>query len=78
MPHNNEKQAMVPKRGKKIPNSCGTAPGVLFEDGGCTAILMPGVPHEMREMFERSVRGHPDADGGRRNRLDHAACLRPG
>ena len=57
MPHNNEKQAMVPKHGEKIPNSCGTAPGVLFRDGGCTAILMPGVPHEMREMFERSVRG---------------------
>ncbi len=57
MPHNNEKQAMVPKRGEKIENTCGTAPGVLFRDEGCTAILMPGVPHEMRTMFERSVRG---------------------
>ncbi len=57
MPHNNEKQAMVPRRGQKIENTCGTAPGVLFRDEGCTAILMPGVPHEMRAMFERSVRG---------------------
>ncbi|MDK2813974.1 MAG: nicotinamide-nucleotide amidase [Clostridiales bacterium] len=57
MPHNNEKQAMVPKHGEKIENTCGTAPGAVFHQNGKTAILMPGPPREMRAMFEHSVRG---------------------
>jgi len=56
MPHNNVKQAMVPKRGQKLPNSCGTAPGAVFVDGDRTAVLMPGVPSEMTAMFAQSVR----------------------
>lgn len=53
---NNRKQAMVPAHGKKIPNTCGTAPGVWFEQNGKMAVLMPGVPHEMKEMWRQGVR----------------------
>ncbi len=53
---NNRKQAMVPTNGRKIPNSCGTAPGAWFQQGGKYAVLMPGVPREMRLMWAQSVR----------------------
>lgn len=55
MTPNNRKQAMVPVRGQKLPNSQGTAPGAWFEDDGCLAILMPGVPWEMEAMWKEQV-----------------------
>lgn len=54
---NNRKQAMVPVHGHKIVNHHGTAPGAWFEQDGHCAVLMPGVPHEMKAMWEESVRG---------------------
>lgn len=53
---NNRKQAMVPVHGRKIENRCGTAPGAWFEQDGRYAVLMPGVPHEMRCMWAEQVR----------------------
>ena len=53
---NNRKQAMVPTRGHKIINNHGTAPGAWFEQDGHCAVLMPGVPHEMKAMWTESVR----------------------
>ena len=53
---NNRKQAMVPVHGRKIVNHHGTAPGAWFELDGHCAVLMPGVPHEMKAMWEESVR----------------------
>jgi nicotinamide-nucleotide amidase len=53
---NNRKQAMVPTIGHKIPNPHGTAPGVWFIEGDRQAILMPGVPREMKAMWEEQVR----------------------
>ena len=53
---NNRKQAMVPTVGHKIVNHHGTAPGAWFEQDGHCAVLMPGVPHEMKAMWEESVR----------------------
>ena len=53
---NNRKQAMVPVHGHKIINNHGTAPGAWFEQDGHCAVLMPGVPHEMKAMWEESVR----------------------
>ena len=53
---NNRKQAMVPVHGQKIENRCGTAPGAWFEQEGRYAVLMPGVPHEMRRMWAEQVR----------------------
>lgn len=54
-PKNNEKQAMVPVRGKKLPNENGTAPGVWFEDGACRAVLLPGPPHELMPLWDSQV-----------------------
>ena len=53
---NNRKQAMVPVPGHKVVNHHGTAPGAWFEQDGHCAVLMPGVPHEMKAMWEESVR----------------------
>ncbi len=55
MPPNNIKQAYLPADGVIIPNNNGTAPGCIMEDGGCTAILLPGPPSEMKPMFEETV-----------------------
>lgn len=52
---NNWKQAMVPKEAKVIDNHNGTAPGLILEENGKTAILLPGPPNEIRPMFERDV-----------------------
>ena len=53
---NNRKQAMVPVHGKKIVNHHGTAPGAWFEQDGRCAVLMPGVPREMKAMWAESIR----------------------
>ena len=53
---NNRKQAMVPVKGHKIINHHGTAPGAWFEQEGRCAVLMPGVPSEMKAMWNESVR----------------------
>ena len=50
-PDNNEKQAMVPTRGKKLPNRNGTAPGVWLERDGRVLIQLPGPPRECLPMF---------------------------
>ena len=61
MPERNQRQAERPEHAFALPNSCGTAPGVLMRvtkpDGGeCLFAAMPGVPAEMRPMFEKQVR----------------------
>ena len=55
-PPNNRKQAMVPVHGRKIVNHHGTAPGAWFEQDGRCAVLMPGVPSEMKAMWTESIR----------------------
>ena len=53
---NNRKQAMVPVHGHKIINNHGTAPGAWFEQDGHCAVLMPGVPREMKAMWAEDIR----------------------
>lgn len=57
MTDNNIRQAMVPCGATVLPNSCGTAPGLIVSDeaGEHTAILLPGPPSELTAMFEQSV-----------------------
>ena len=52
---NNYKQTMVPKGSIVLDNHNGTAPGLIMEKKGKTAILLPGPPNEMVPMFEESV-----------------------
>jgi nicotinamide-nucleotide amidase len=51
----NAKQADFPEGADILPNPVGTAPGFGVRVGGCTAYFMPGVPIEMKRMFEEQV-----------------------
>lgn len=52
---NNWKQAMVPEGAIVLDNDNGTAPGIIIEEGGKTAILLPGPPNELKPLFEEQV-----------------------
>ena len=53
---NNWKQAQVPEGSMVIDNYNGTAPGLILQKDGKTAILLPGPPNELKPMFERDIR----------------------
>jgi nicotinamide-nucleotide amidase len=55
IPDNNWKQAMVPKGAIVLDNDNGTAPGLIVEKNGKTAILLPGPPRELYPLFEEQV-----------------------
>jgi nicotinamide-nucleotide amidase len=55
MSENNLRQALVPVGATVIPQTRGTAPGLICPVGDKVAYLVPGVPHEMKEMLERAV-----------------------
>jgi len=55
MPEANLKQALVPRRGKVLPNPLGTAPGAAFETDGKVVIVLPGPPREFIEMVDSQV-----------------------
>lgn len=57
LPPANLSQAMLPRGARVLPNNHGTAPGVFAAraDNRWVAVL-PGVPREMREMFNGSLR----------------------
>jgi nicotinamide-nucleotide amidase len=50
-----EDQSLVPRSAEVVPNPVGTAPGLLFRDGGKIMFVLPGVPYEMKEMIDGSV-----------------------
>lgn len=49
------RQAQLPKGARAIPNSCGTAPGVLWDAKGKLIFATPGVPREMRAMLDDHI-----------------------
>ncbi|MEI7770403.1 MAG: CinA family nicotinamide mononucleotide deamidase-related protein [Chloroflexales bacterium] len=51
----NRRQAYVPAGARAIENPRGTAPAFIAEDERGTVIVLPGVPYEMRYLFERAV-----------------------
>lgn len=51
----NAQQADFPAGATLLENPHGTAPGFSVTKHGCTLFFMPGVPREMRPMFERFV-----------------------
>ncbi len=56
MPAINRTQAEVPEGASVLPNPRGTAPGLWLEDDrGRVAVLLPGVPHEMRGLVAEQV-----------------------
>ena len=52
LPANNLSQAEVPSGAQVLANALGTAPGLLLEHEGRYIALLPGVPREMRAIFE--------------------------
>src|ERR1039457_5402475 len=55
MPEINARQAMVIEGATILPNPKGTAPGLWIEARGHVLILLPGVPQELRGIFENEV-----------------------
>lgn len=65
MPQSNERQAYFPEGSRVIPNPNGTAPGIdldaprrgrpLAGRGSCRFFALPGVPAEMRDMWQGTL-----------------------
>lgn len=55
MPDNNLLQADVPRGAMIIPQTRGTAPGLICSLGQKVIYAVPGVPYEMTDMFERAI-----------------------
>jgi nicotinamide-nucleotide amidase len=55
MADNNLQQAMVPVGATVIHQTRGTAPGLMCPVGDKVIYAVPGVPHEMQDMMERSI-----------------------
>lgn len=51
----NKNQALIPLGCKVLHNQVGTAPGMLFEQGGRYFVSMPGVPYEMKYIMQNHV-----------------------
>jgi len=49
----NKRQALIIEGADILPNDRGTAPGQWVDDSGCSIILLPGPPHELKAMFTR-------------------------
>lgn len=56
MPEINARQAMVIEGATVLPNPRGTAPGLWIEAQNRILILLPGVPYELRALFEAEAK----------------------
>ncbi len=55
MPESNRKQAMIPQGAERIDNEWGTAPGFSLHYGRCWFAFLPGVPMEMKHLFQERI-----------------------
>lgn len=56
MPDSNLRQAMIPRGCRVVENPHGTAPGIAWESADVKVFALPGVPAEMKPMFNEHVR----------------------
>ncbi len=49
------KMATLPKGAKALPNPVGTAPGVFVKESRTSIFCLPGVPAEMKKIFQTSI-----------------------
>jgi nicotinamide-nucleotide amidase len=57
IPESNREQALIPDNARILPNPIGTAAGLCFKDKkGRYVYLVPGVPEEMKCIFNESIR----------------------
>ena len=73
MPQRNVIQAMHPKGSTMIPNTHGTAPGIRANLDQATICITPGVPGEMKAMYEAAIEPELLASGTRRDVILTAA-----
>jgi competence/damage-inducible protein CinA-like protein len=52
----NERQALVPVGARLLQNPAGIAPGFYLDEGGPFLAVLPGVPQEMRAMFNEGLK----------------------
>ncbi len=57
MAASNLRQAQLPQGAEALPNDRGTAPGFYITDGHLHVFSMPGVPNEMKAMFQLQLEG---------------------
>src|SRR5271157_5706064 len=55
MAERNKVQAMFPEGAEPLPNPVGTAPGICMVVGRSIFFCLPGIPSEMRVMFQEQV-----------------------
>lgn len=55
MSESNHQQAYVPQGARAIENVYGTAPAFIVEDARGTLIVLPGVPRELKGIFEEVI-----------------------
>jgi nicotinamide-nucleotide amidase len=55
MSESNAKQADIPQNAEILRNPVGTAPGFAIHLGSCLTFFLPGVPNEMKRLFEDHV-----------------------
>ncbi len=55
MPDINRRQALIPEGAVRLDNHWGTAPGFLIREGHCLLYFLPGVPSEMRHLFNAYI-----------------------
>ncbi len=55
MSETNKRQALLPLGSNLIENPIGSAPGFSIHTGNCLCFFLPGVPAEMKKMFEQTV-----------------------
>jgi nicotinamide-nucleotide amidase len=55
MSERNKVQALFPKGAEPLPNPIGTAPGIAMKVGNSSFLCLPGVPNEMKRMFDNQV-----------------------
>ena len=73
MPENNRVQAFFPSGSKIIDNAEGTAPGIDLVVGNCRMFALPGVPYEMKQMWEDHVDTAIVAMQGQQKVIQHHA-----
>jgi competence/damage-inducible protein CinA-like protein len=55
MSESNRRQAYVPAGARIVENPRGTAPAFIVEDARGTVVVLPGVPSEMRYLWENAI-----------------------
>ncbi|MFM7189422.1 MAG: competence/damage-inducible protein A, partial [Microcystaceae cyanobacterium] len=70
MAANNRKQALMPQGADILPNPTGTAPGMIWQpQENLTILTFPGVPSEMKRMWQETAVPYLQSQGWGKNPL---------